>query len=60
MNEMTRFEVSPVERGIVLFHAARKALKLAQQSGRSGYLHTARYDDPLTLAIDDESEDDIS
>lgn len=58
MNEMTRFEVSPVERGIVLFHAARKALKLAQQSGRDGYMHSARYDDPMTLAIDGEPEDD--
>ena len=60
MNEMTRFEVSPVERGIVLFHAARKALKLAQQSGRSDYLHTARYDDTMQFDDDDESEDDIT
>jgi intracellular multiplication protein IcmO len=58
MNEMTRFEISPVERGIVLFHAARKALRIAKQSGRNGYLHAARYDDPMTLAIDEESEND--
>ncbi len=57
MNEMSRFDVSPIERGIVLFQAARKALKIAEQAGRSGYMHTARYDDPTELMIDDEPDD---
>jgi intracellular multiplication protein IcmO len=57
MNEISRFDISPVERGIVLFQAARKALKLAGQNGRSGYMHTAHYDDPTMLAID-RAEDD--
>jgi len=42
MNEVTRFGVSPVERGIVLFQAARRAMKKARDSGYNGYLHTAR------------------
>lgn len=41
MNEIERFTVTPVERGIVLFQAARKALHQARASGRAGPLHCA-------------------
>lgn len=39
MDAITRFKVEPVERGIVLFQAARKALKAARADGKSGHCH---------------------
>ena len=57
MNSIRRFAVTPTERGIVLFEAARKALKQAEAAGRTGYMHEPRHDDPVELV--DESEDDI-
>lgn len=45
MDAITRFEVNPVERGIVLFQAARLALRDARASGRAGYCHGPRADD---------------
>lgn len=51
MNEITRFKVGPVERGIVLFQAARAALRKARIEGRSGYMHEAQ---PDAEAIDDD------
>ncbi|RSZ55257.1 hypothetical protein HF313_22950 [Massilia atriviolacea] len=50
MNEISRFKVGPVERGIVLFQAARAALRKARIEGRSGYMHKAR---PDAEGIDD-------
>lgn len=41
MNEISRFSVGPVERGIVLFQAARAALRKARVEGRNGYMHEA-------------------
>ncbi|MES2264663.1 MAG: hypothetical protein V4724_39700 [Pseudomonadota bacterium] len=52
MNEIERFSVDPVERGIVLFQAARHALHSARQSGRSGHLHQV-----APLEIDDDDDD---
>lgn len=57
MNGIERFSVSPTERGIVLFEAARKALKQAEAAGRTGYMHEGRHDDPFELM--DEADDDI-
>lgn len=54
MNEIQRFEVTPVERGIVLFEAARRALHEAEAAGMSGYMHQARHDDPYELMPDDD------
>lgn len=57
MNDIRRFNVTPVERGIVLFEAARKAMRQAEAAGRTGYMHEPRYDDPLELMpMDDEDE----
>ncbi|WP_321959326.1 hypothetical protein [Burkholderia cenocepacia] len=57
MNDIMRFEVTPTERGIVLFEAARKALKQAEAAGRSGYMHEPRHDDPIELMpVDDDDE----
>ncbi|MBA5690540.1 hypothetical protein [Rugamonas apoptosis] len=39
MNEIERFQVTPVERGIVLFQAARRVLNEVHQSGRAPYWH---------------------
>jgi intracellular multiplication protein IcmO len=36
MNEISRFDVPPVERGIVLFQAARRALRQSRADGRTG------------------------
>lgn len=41
LNEIERFTVTPVERGIVLFQAARKALEVARREGRTGHMHAA-------------------
>jgi intracellular multiplication protein IcmO len=46
MNGIERFEVGPVERGIVLFEAARQALRQAQATGRTGHLHEAHHVNP--------------
>jgi len=45
MNEISRFKVSPVERGIVLFQAARDAMHREQRAGRTGQMHRARADE---------------
>jgi len=58
MNDIQRFSVTPTERGIVLFEAARKALKQAEAAGRTGYMHEPRHDDPVEL-MPDELDDDI-
>lgn len=58
MDSIQRFEVSPTERGIVLFEAARKAMKLAEASGRSGYFHEPRHDDPVELMGEDYTDDE--
>ncbi|WP_029000935.1 hypothetical protein [Azohydromonas australica] len=55
LNAIQRFEVSPIERGIVLFQAARAALHRCEAAGRQGYMHEAHYDDPPESSI---SEDD--
>lgn len=57
MNDIQRFSVTPTERGIVLFEAARKALKQAEAAGRTGYMHEPRHNDPIEMmpdACDDE------
>jgi len=41
LNEIERFPVTPVERGIVLFQAARRALHAARRDGRTGHMHAA-------------------
>ncbi len=46
MNQIQRFEVTPVERGVVLFQAARTALHRCEASGQRGHMHEAYYDDP--------------
>ncbi len=58
MNDIQRFTVTPTERGIVLFEAARKALKQAEAAGRTGHMHEPRHDDPVEL-MPDEFDDDI-
>lgn len=58
MNEIRRFDVSPVERGIVLFHSARNALRKAERAGRKGYLHDPIDEDPC-MPSPDESDEDI-
>ena len=57
LNGIERFTVSPVERGIVLFEAARKALGQTQAEGRLGYMHEPRHDDPRELMPDEGDED---
>lgn len=57
MNDIQRFEVMPTERGIVLFEAARKAMKQAEAAGHTGYMHEPRHDDPVELMPMD--DDDI-
>jgi len=57
MNEIQRFEVSPIERGIVLFEAARKALHRCDAAGRLGHMHEAHHDDPPEIAIPEDDED---
>jgi intracellular multiplication protein IcmO len=57
VDSIRRFAVTPTERGIVLFEAARKALKQAEAAGRTGYMHEPRHDDPIELV--DEFDDDI-
>ncbi|MBA6105254.1 TraM recognition domain-containing protein [Pseudomonas monteilii] len=59
MNDIRRFEVNPMERGIVLFEAARRALKAAQAAGLTGYMHEPRHDDPYELLPDEEYDDEI-
>lgn len=54
MNEIQRFEVNPIERGIVLFEAARKALQQAEAAGLTGYMHEPRHDDPYELMPEDD------
>ncbi|WP_241136769.1 hypothetical protein [Achromobacter insuavis] len=44
-----RVEVAPVERGIVLFEAARRAMHAARAAGATGFLHEARRDDPAEI-----------
>jgi len=56
MNEIQRFDVPPVERGIVLFQAARKALKMAEAAGRTGYMHAASCDSDGVLPDFDSDE----
>ncbi len=46
MNEIERFAVSPEERGIVLFQAARQALSTARASGRPPNWHQEQVPDP--------------
>ncbi|CAG9260962.1 TraG-D_C domain-containing protein [Burkholderia diffusa] len=57
MNDIHRFEVTPVERGIVLFEAARRALKLAAAAGRKGYMHEARQEEPTELVAGADDDD---
>lgn len=60
MNDIQRFEVSPAERGIVLFQAARAALHRCEAAGKTGNMHEANYDDPPedeTPEDDGETED---
>ncbi|MEB0221369.1 hypothetical protein [Pseudomonas sp. AB12(2023)] len=59
MNSIQRFEVSPVERGIVLFESARKALRAAEAAGLTGYMHEARHNDPYELVGADDYDEDI-
>lgn len=54
MNDIQRFEVNPTERGIVLFEAARKALRKAEAAGLTGYMHEPRHDDPYELMPEDD------
>ncbi|MCC7005941.1 MAG: hypothetical protein IT497_04780 [Ottowia sp.] len=56
MNDVQRFVISPVERGIVLFEAARRALRQAESSGRTGYMHQAKHTDPIELMPGDMDE----
>ncbi len=57
INDVQRFPVTPTERGIVLFEAARIALAQARTAGRTGYMHELRHEDPVELL--DDSEDEI-
>ncbi|NMZ14651.1 TraM recognition domain-containing protein [Pseudomonas proteolytica] len=57
MNDIRRFEVNPVERGIVLFEAARRGLKAAEEAGLTGYMHEPRHDDPYELTPEEDEED---
>lgn len=52
LNEIERFNVTPVERGIVLFQAARKALHVARREGRTGHMRAA-----LTPSDDNDDDD---
>lgn len=49
MDGISRFKIEPIDRGIVLFQTARKALYAAKASGRGGHLHEA-------LGSDDKSD----
>lgn len=57
MNDIRRFEVNPIERGIVLFEAARRGLKAAEDAGLTGYMHEPRHDDPYELTPEEDEED---
>jgi len=57
MNEIQRFEVSAIERGIVLFEAARKALQRCDAAGRAGHMHEAHHDDPPEIAMPEDDEE---
>ncbi|MDQ0655121.1 TraM recognition domain-containing protein [Pseudomonas cedrina] len=57
MNDIRRFEVNPIERGIVLFEAARRGLKAAEEAGLTGYMHEPRHDDPYELTPEEDDED---
>lgn len=59
MNDIRRFEVNPIERGIVLFEAARRGLKAAEEAGLTGYMHEPRHDDPYELMPEEGYEDEI-
>jgi intracellular multiplication protein IcmO len=56
MNQMERFEVSPVERGIVLFEAARQAMQRSKEAGQLGPLHEAHHVNPPELVLKSEEE----
>jgi intracellular multiplication protein IcmO len=56
LNQITRFKVSPEERGIVLFEAARRALASAEAAGLASPYHEPRFDDPPELYPGDEDE----
>jgi intracellular multiplication protein IcmO len=57
MNDIQRFEVSPTERGIVLFEAARRALHRCDAAGRLGHMHEAHHDDPPEIAMPEDEEE---
>lgn len=57
MNSISRFEVSPMERGIVLLEAARSALHQARKAGYTGHLHEGRFIDPDELIPDDDDDE---
>ena len=57
MDTITRFEVSPEQRGIVLFQAARKAVHAAEAKGLSGYYHQVRDEDEFEELLGDEGDD---
>lgn len=59
MNDIQRFKISPPERGIVLFEAAMKAMKLAEAAGRTGYMHETQNDNRVELILDELEDDDI-
>lgn len=43
------YVVEPIERGIVLYEAARHAMHKARKEGRKGYMHSATYNDCIEL-----------
>lgn len=57
MNNIQRFEVSPAERGIVLFQAARAALRRCEAAGQQGHMHEAYYDDPPEGQIPEDDDE---
>lgn len=57
MNSIERFGVSPTERGIVLFEAARRAMRQCEAEGRTGYLHEGRHTNPAELEPDGVDDD---
>jgi len=57
LDGITRFEVTPEQRGIVLFQAARKAVHAAEAQGLTGYYHQVREEDEFEELLGDEADD---
>ena len=57
LNEVERYEVSATERGIVLFEAARKAMRACRAAHRPGHMHEGHHDNPPELFPPTEDEE---